>query len=69
MATADENMVFLTKWNEVKALVAELDVDATKSAGGVKAAGSRFRKGTRELRKALQEIGKLSLELSKQKAE
>lgn len=62
----DSNPV-LAKWNELKAIVEAIDLDVTKNARGVSAAGVRARKGLRTLKSKASELVKLSVELGKSK--
>jgi hypothetical protein len=62
-----ENSPVLAKWNELKALVEGLELDVTKNARGVSAAGVRARKGLRTLKAKASELVKLSVELGKTK--
>jgi hypothetical protein len=55
----------LAKWSELKSLVEALEVDVTKNARGVAAAGVRTRKGLRQLQVCAKELVKLTLELDK----
>lgn len=55
----------LNKWNELKVLVEALELDVTKNARGVAAAGVRARKGLRALQGKSKELVKLTLELEK----
>ena len=57
----------LAKWNELKTLVNDLEVDVAKNARGIAAAGGRCRKGLRQLTTASKELVKLTLELDKSK--
>lgn len=50
-----------TKWEELKALVESLEEDVQKNASGNKAAGTRARKGLRNLKSAAAELVKLTL--------
>ena len=56
-----ENNVVLTKWEELKTLVATLEVDVTKNATGNSAAGVRARKGLRTLKQTTSDLVKLTL--------
>jgi len=62
-----DNSPVLAKWNELKALVEGLELDVTKNARGVSAAGVRARKGLRALKAKASELVKLSVELGKTK--
>jgi hypothetical protein len=55
----------LNKWNELKVLVESLEVDVSKNARGVSAAGVRARKGLRALQGKSKELVKLTIELEK----
>ena len=55
----------LSKWSDFKALVEALEVDISKSARGVTAAGVRARKGLRALQGKSKELVKLTIELEK----
>jgi len=55
----------LSKWNELKELVESLELDVTKNAKGVVAAGVRARKGLRSLQGKSKELVKLTIELEK----
>lgn len=61
---SDDSAV-LSKWNELKALVEALELDVTKNARGVAAAGVRTRKGLRQLQASAKELVKLTLETDK----
>lgn len=61
---SDHNMV-VAKWEEAKALVAELELDVQKNAKGNAAAGVRARKGLRTLRSKVTELVKMTVELDK----
>ena len=50
-----------TKWEELKELVASLEEDVMKNASGNAAAGTRARKGLRELKKTSADLVKLTL--------
>jgi len=58
--TTDNNTV-LAKWNEIKALIENLEIDVVKNAEGNKAAGTRTRKGLRTVKTATAELIKLTL--------
>lgn len=60
-----DNDVVLSKWSELKALVEALEVDVSKNARGVAAAGVRARKGLRALQGKSRELVKLTIELEK----
>ncbi len=53
--------VVLSKWRELKTLVATLETDVTKNASGNAAAGVRARKGLRELKQTTSDLVKLTL--------
>ena len=55
------------KWDILKNLVEELDLDAVKNAGGTASAGVRFRKGLRELKRQAGVIVKDTVELDKER--
>ena len=55
------NNVVLTKWEELKTLVATLEVDVAKNATGNSAAGVRARKGLRTLKQTTSDLVKLTL--------
>ncbi len=57
----------VSKWEEAKALVAELELDVQKNAKGNAAAGVRARKGLRTLRSKVTELVKMTVELDKGK--
>lgn len=57
----------LAKWNELKSLVEALEVDVSKNARGVAAAGVRVRKGLRQLASSSKDLVKLTLENDKTK--
>jgi hypothetical protein len=59
----------LNKWNELKVLVESLEVDVSKNARGVSAAGVRARKGLRALQGKAKELVKSTLELEKSSKE
>ena len=50
-----------TKWEEIKELVASLENDVLKNAGGNAAAGTRARKGLRSLKTNASQLVKLTL--------
>lgn len=62
-----ESDAVVAKWEEVKAAVAELDLDLQKNAKGNAAAGVRTRKGLRSLRKVVTEIVKLTVAQDKER--
>ena len=55
------------KWDELKALVATLELDLQKNARGVAAAGVRVRKGLSDLKARAAELVKTTVELDKAK--
>lgn len=55
------------KWDELKALVAAIELDVLKNARGTAAAGVRARKGLRELKQRSAELVKMTVELDKSK--
>mgnify|MGYP003153986930 FL=1 len=57
--TTNENVV--SKWNELKTLVENIEEDVQKNANGNKAAGTRARKGLRTLKSTASELVKLTL--------
>jgi len=59
MTTENDNV--LTKWEELKTLVATLETDVTKNATGNAAAGVRARKGLRTLKQTTSDLVKLTL--------
>ena len=61
--TLNENL--LAQYEELKVLIESLQSDAVKHAGGNASAGTRFRKGLREVKKLSAVIVKASLEESK----
>ena len=62
-----DNSTVVSKWEEVKAVVAELELDVQKNARGNSAAGVRARKGLRALRGKVTELVKLTVSLDKDK--
>lgn len=62
-----ENDAVVAKWEEVKAAVAELELDIQKNAKGNAAAGVRTRKGLRTLRKSVTDLVKLTVSLDKER--
>jgi hypothetical protein len=62
----DQNV--LSKWNEVKSIMEEIEVDVMKNARGNAAAGVRVRKGLRHMKTLLGEHVKLSLGVEKNKS-
>lgn len=57
----------IDKWNELKAVVSELELQVVKNANGTAAAGVRARKGLRQLKSMAAELVKLTIELDKSK--
>jgi len=51
----------LNKWEDLKILIESLEEDVQKNASGNKAAGTRARKGLRNLKSAAAELVKLTL--------
>ena len=51
----------ITKWEEVKSKVEELETDVQKNANGNAAAGVRARKGLRQLKAMASELVKISM--------
>jgi hypothetical protein len=49
------------KWEELKTLVESLEEDVQKNASGNKAAGTRARKGLRNIKSAASDLVKLTL--------
>lgn len=60
----DENTV-IAKWDELKALVVEMELDLIKNAKGNAAAGLRTRKRLRVLKGMAADLVKLTLERDK----
>ena len=52
----------LENWEELKALVEEVELDVHKNAHGNKSAGVRARRGLRELKTKAADLVKLTLE-------
>lgn len=50
-----------SKWEEIKTLVASLETDVVKNATGNAAAGTRARKGLRQLKREAGNLVKLTL--------
>tara|TARA_R110001583_G_scaffold72355_1_gene202642 strand:- start:110 stop:289 length:180 start_codon:yes stop_codon:yes gene_type:complete len=50
-----------SKWEDIKELVASLETDVSKNATGNAAAGTRARKGLRQLKKEAGDLVKLTL--------
>ena len=61
MTTTETETVVMTKWTELKTLVATLETDVAKNASGNAAAGVRARKGLRELKQTTSDLVKLTL--------
>lgn len=57
----------LETWDEIKAIMNELELHIVKNARGVAAAGVRARKGLREIKKKASHLVKLTVELDKAK--
>lgn len=57
--TTNDNV--LNKWNELKTLVENVEVEVIKNAEGNKAAGTRARKGLRTLKTTASELVRLTL--------
>jgi len=55
----------ITKWNELKEIVAQLELDVVKNAKGVAAAGVRARKGLRDLKTKAADLVKSTVERDK----
>lgn len=62
-----EDSVVVTKWEELKELVASLELDVLKNARGVSAAGVRVRKGLRDLKVKAAALVKTTVDLDKAK--
>lgn len=56
---SDENEV-LVLWNELKGIVADLELDVQKNANGTASAGVRARKGLRHLKSVASALVKTS---------
>ena len=56
-----ESNEVLAKWEELKTLVAAVEVDVAKNATGNAAAGVRARKGLRTLKQTTSDLVKLTL--------
>lgn len=54
-----------SQWDEIKALVTELELDVHKNANGNNAAGVRVRKGLRALKSKASTLVKRTVELDK----
>jgi hypothetical protein len=59
----------LAKWNEIKSMVGEIEIDVLKNSKGNAAAGVRVRKGLRHIKSLSGELVKLSLDLVKSKTD
>lgn len=57
--------VVIAKWDEIKHLVSELELDFLKNVRGNNAAGVRVRKGLRALKTTAADLVKLTVELDK----
>ena len=57
----------LTKWNEIKEIMQEIELDVVKNDRGVIAAGLRVRKGLRVIKARTAALVKLTIELGKVK--
>lgn len=55
----------LENWEELKALVEEVELDVHKNAHGNKSAGVRARRGLRELKSKAASLVKMTLEAQK----
>lgn len=55
----------ITKWTELKELIATLELDVVKNAKGVAAAGVRARKGLRDLKTKAAELVKATVDRDK----
>ena len=55
----------LENWEELKALVEEVELDVHKNAHGNKSAGVRARRGLRELKSKSASLVKMTLEVQK----
>jgi hypothetical protein len=55
----------LENWEELKALVEEVELDVHKNAHGNKSAGVRARRGLRELKSKAASLVKMTLEVQK----
>jgi len=58
----NEEINMLETYEQLKNLVAEVEEDVKKAAGGNKAAGTRVRKAMQEIKNAAQELRKRVLE-------
>jgi hypothetical protein len=59
----------LAKWEEIKKVVEDLELDVTKNARGNSAAGVRARKGLRQIATHCRELVKLTIDLDKSEKE
>jgi len=66
MAAETTNPV-IAKWDEIKVLVADLELDVVKNARGTAAAGVRARRGLRQLKVKATEFVKMTVERDKAK--
>jgi|TARA_R110000824_G_scaffold192929_1_gene375165 hypothetical protein len=62
-----DSIKILESWEDLKELVASLELDVHKNAIGVKSAGVRARRGLRRLKHASAALVKLTLEVEKSK--
>ena len=53
----------MQEYENLKALVAEIEADVNKAQGGNKAAGTRVRKQMQDIKKAAQEVRNTVLEI------
>lgn len=65
----EENNDILNKWEQLKSAVSDLEVDVTKNARGVFAAGVRTRKGLRNLGKLCGALVKETIAFDRQNKE
>ncbi len=63
----DNKGPILETWDEIKAIMNELELHIVKNARGVAAAGVRARKGLREIKKKASHLVKLTVEMDKTK--
>lgn len=63
------NEKIVSSWNDLKALLAEAEVDVLKNAKGNASAGIRARKKLRELKTKLSDLVKITIEEGKQEKE
>ena len=59
------NEAIVAAWNEIKALVEQVEVDVLKNAGGNASAGVRARKGLRTLKSRAADLTKATIEAEK----